>query len=242
MNIIIPMAGRGERFRKAGWTVPKPLISVKGIPMYARAASSLPLDLADRLIFVCLEEHLASGALSADIETRFGKKNTVIVALRGVTEGQACSVLAAKAAINPEQPLMIHNADTSFRSNLRQLITRGPATDGIVTVFADQDPRWSFALVNVAGEITQIAEKQVISNWATAGMYYFSRAADFIYTAETMIAKNLRTNNEFYVGPVYNMLIERGSKITADIAEEVTCMGTPEQLQACLSCGTIHQG
>ena len=72
MNIVMPMAGRGHRFVEAGIDVPKPLIDVRGRPMYAWATDGLPLDEANRLIFICLAEHLAGRALEADILTRYG--------------------------------------------------------------------------------------------------------------------------------------------------------------------------
>ena len=44
MNIVMPMAGRGHRFVEVGIDVPKPLIDVRGRPMYAWATDGLPLD------------------------------------------------------------------------------------------------------------------------------------------------------------------------------------------------------
>lgn len=231
MNIVIPMAGLGKRFVDAGFTVPKPLIGVDGVPMYARAAQSLPLELATQLIFVCLTDQLENG-LRADINNRFRKFRPIIVTVNSVTRGQADTVLRARYIIAGETPLIIHNADTTFRSPLAQTLTTLPRNvAGVVTVFKETDTRWSFARLDDTGSIVEVAEKTPISNWATAGMYYFRRGSDFIRLADKTIESDSRTDGEFYVGPIYNLLIAEGQRILPDYANEVGCMGTPEDLQ-----------
>ena len=81
-----------------------------------------------------------------------------------------------------------------------------------MTMKAD-DPKWSFVGLNGQRLVTRVVEKEVISNEATVGIYNFRRGSDFVRAAEQMIARNLRVNNEFYVAPVYNELIEEGARI-----------------------------
>ena len=145
MNIVVPMAGRGERFRAAGVEVPKPLIDVRGWLMYAWAVDSLPLALARRLIFLCLEEHLQNRALAADIEARYGACRPEIVPVPEVTAGQAATVLLVREAIDGDEPLVIYNADTGFRSPLAARLTALPSeVDGVIGVFRAAGERWSF--------------------------------------------------------------------------------------------------
>lgn len=231
MNIVMPMAGRGSRFAEVGYDVPKPLIDVRGRPMYAWAMDSLPLALATRVIFICLAEHLETRALAEDIRSRYAALDPIIISLDHVTDGQACTVLVAREHIANDLPLIIYNADTYCRNGLEQRLRALPLdVDGIVGVFQAPGDKWSFARVNEGGRVTETAEKRRISQWATTGLYHFARGDDFVRHAEAMIAADERERGEFYVAPVYNRLIAAGANIRIDVADEVWVLGTPEDL------------
>ncbi len=231
MNIVMPMAGRGSRFAQAGITTPKPLILVRGKPMYAWATEGLPLSLARRLIFICLREHLADRALQTDIQARYAQYDPVIIALDEVTQGQACTVLMARALINNDEPLLIFNADTYCPTTLAAALnTWGPQVAGALDVFRASGDKWSFARVDQQDRVLETAEKRRISDWATTGLYYFRKGADFVRHAEAMIAEGQRANNEFYVAPLYNRLIASGADIRANRVDAVWVLGTPEDL------------
>ncbi|MGD9722096.1 MAG: glycosyltransferase family 2 protein [Pirellulales bacterium] len=231
MNIVIPMAGRGSRFAEAGYDTPKPLIDVRGKPMYAWATDGLPLTLARRLIFICLAEHIADRALERDILTRYGQYDPLIIALDEVTAGQACTVLMARHAINNDEPLLIFNADTYCPTTLGDALARyATPPDGVLDVFRAAGDRWSFARTDAEGRVLETAEKRRISDWASTGLYYFRRGSDFVRHAEAMIDENQRSNNEFYVAPLYNRLIAAGGDVRANPVDEVWILGTPEEL------------
>ncbi|MEO7363252.1 MAG: glycosyltransferase family 2 protein [Gemmatimonadaceae bacterium] len=231
MNIVMPMAGRGSRFADVGVKVPKPLIDVRGRPMYAWAMDSLPLTLASRVIFICLAEHLVDGALEQDIRTRYAHLDPVIVALNRVTEGQACTVLMARDLIDNALPLIIYNADTYCETTLECTLPALPATvRGILSVFRADGDKWSFARTDANGRVVETAEKRRISEWATTGLYYFAEGREFVTHAEAMIAADERQNGEFYVAPVYNRLIAAGGDVRIDVARDVWVLGTPEDL------------
>ena len=231
MNIVMPMAGRGSRFAQIGIVTPKPLIKVRGKPMYAWATEGLPLSLARRLIFICLREHLDDLALEQDIHTRYAQYDPAIIALDEVTQGQACTVLKARELINQDEALLIFNADTYCPTTLAQaFISYGPQVDGVLDVFRAPGDKWSFARIDEQNRVLETAEKQRISDWATTGLYYFRRGSDFVRHAEAMIADNERSNNEFYVAPVYNRMIAAGADIRANKIENVWVLGTPEDL------------
>jgi dTDP-glucose pyrophosphorylase len=231
MNIVIPMAGRGSRFVQAGIDVPKPLIDVRGKPMYAWAVDSLPLSLARKVIFICLDAHLQERDLEAEIRTRYAHLNPVILSLNQVTEGQACTVLKARDHIDNDLPLLIYNADTYFYSGLTQTLSEPDShIDGLIGVFQAPGDKWSFARLDETGRVLETAEKRRISEWATTGLYYFSQGKEFVRQADEMIAANDRVNNEFYVAPIYNRMIVAGADVRADKAREVWVLGTPEDL------------
>ncbi len=232
----MPMAGRGSRFAEAGYALPKPLIDVRGKPMYAWAMDSLPLALAQRVIFLCLAEHLRDRALEADIRTRYAALDPVIIALDKVTEGQACTVLEARAWIDGDAPLVIYNADTYCRTQLvTQLPALGSEVAGMLSVFEAPGAQWSFARTDTgeaAGRVVETAEKRRISPWATTGLYHFTHGREFVNHADAMIAANERERGEFYVAPVYNRLIAAGGDVRLAVADEVWVLGTPEDLAA----------
>jgi dTDP-glucose pyrophosphorylase len=231
MNIVMPMAGRGSRFAQLGITTPKPLIDVRGKPMYAWATEGLPLSLARRLIFICLAEHLAAGNLEQDIKARYASYHPAIVALDRVTEGQACTVLMARELVDNDDPLLIFNADTYCPTTLEcYLEACGPSVDGVLDVFRAAGDKWSFARVDERGRVLETAEKRRISQWASTGLYYFRRGKDFVRHAGAMIADDERSNGEFYVAPVYNRMIAAGADIRANFVDRVWVLGTPEDL------------
>ena len=232
MNIVMPMAGRGRRFAEMGIDVPKPLIDVRGRPMYAWATESLPLELASRLIFICLQEHLLDRELADDIRSRYEQLRPLIIPLDEVTEGQACTVLKAAAWIDNDEPLLIYNADTYCRTALsKRLLDLPPQVSGLIGVFHAPGDKWSFARADARGRVLEVTEKRRISDWASTGLYYFRRGRDFVEHARRMIADNERSGGEFYVAPVYNRLIAAGAEILIDPAEVVWVLGTPEDLR-----------
>ena len=228
LNIVLPMAGRGQRFVDAGYDKPKPLIAVRDRPMYAWATESLPLERAARLVFVCLAEHTVE--LAADIALRYGEHEPIVHPLAEVTAGQLATVLAARDHLEPNLPLVIYNADTVCRGALAET-DEGPSVDGRIGVFRAEGSHWSFARTDATGRVVETAEKRRISEWATTGLYYFGKTSTFLSYADEMIAADDRTRGEFFVAPLYNRMIAAGCDIRIDLAEEVWPLGTPAELQ-----------
>jgi hypothetical protein len=102
--------------------------------------------------------------------------------------------------------------------------------DGGIVTFEATHPKWSYALVGDDGFVSEVAEKKVISNEATVGIYYWKRGSDYVKYAEDMIAKDIRVNNEFYVCPVFNQAIEDDKKIKVKRINRMWGIGTPEDL------------
>lgn len=235
MNIVMPMAGKGSRFVEAGFSVPKPLIDVRGKPMYAWATDGLPLTHVKRLIFICLRDHLQGFNLEEDIQTRYEAFQPVVIALDEVTQGQACTVLKAREWIENADPLAIFNADTYCKTTFVDALERWePSVDGVLDVFQAEGEKWSFARISENDRVVETAEKRRISPWATTGLYYFRRGLDFVNHADAMIARNARVNNEFYVAPVYNAMIASGAEVRANKVSHVWGLGTPEDLASFL--------
>ncbi|HEX4265703.1 MAG TPA: glycosyltransferase family 2 protein [Verrucomicrobiae bacterium] len=231
LNIVMPMAGLGSRFREAGFKVPKPLIDVRGRPMYAWATESLPLKDSSRLIFILLASQPEFADLKRDIETRYAAHRPVVLSVPELTAGQAITVLRAKDLIDNDEPLLIHNADTAFDAEPDWVkIASAENLDGALLVFPSQEKRWSFSRANASGFVEEVREKEVISPWATTGTYWFRRGKDFVRTAETRFQTGKREASEFYVGPLYNDLVASGAKVKNFPIRKLYCFGTPEDL------------
>jgi dTDP-glucose pyrophosphorylase len=97
-------------------------------------------------------------------------------------------------------------------------------------VFRAAGDQWSFARMDEQGRVLETAEKRRISEWATTGLYYFRHGCDFVRHSDAMIAADERSNNEFYVAPVYNRMIAAGADIRANKIDKVWVLGTPEDL------------
>lgn len=230
MNIVIPMAGRGSRLAGHQGDLPKPLLQVAGQPMIAWALRSLADVMPARTIFVALAEHDRKYGVSDLLRTLSGSMVEVVL-LPDTTEGQLCSVLAARDLIDSTEDLLVASADTYIQPHLRKAIAdRDPDCAGIISVAHLPGDRWSFARTDETGRVIEVAEKRRISDFASTGLYYFARGHQFVTLADDIIARGERTRGEYYVIPVYQKMIERGLHIDVAVAQDVWDMGTPEAL------------
>ncbi|MGY5146749.1 MAG: glycosyltransferase family 2 protein [Candidatus Nitrosopumilus sp. bin_7KS] len=228
MQIVIPMAGRGKRFAEQGFSKPKPLIEINGKPMIQLVVENLCIDA--QYTFVCQREH--DQKYSVEDFLHYIKPNCNIIHLDEITDGPASTVLSAKKFINNDDELIIANSDQFVEWNSNNFVSylRDKNADGGILTFEAYDSKWSFAKVNELGFVTEVAEKKPISNVATVGIYYYKKGKFFVEAAEQMIRKNILINNEFYVAPVYNEMIENGKKICTYNVKKMYGLGTPEDL------------
>ena len=228
LNILIPMAGAGSRFQEKGYNLPKPLIDVKGKPMIQHVVENIGLD--GKYIFIVQKEHYEKYSLKYIL--KLIKPDCEIIITDGLTEGAACTTLLAKDLINNDNPLLIANSDQWVdwsSSHFYDYVNRR-GCDGAILSFLSESPKHSYSKVE-DGYITEVAEKKVISNQATVGIYYWKKGSEYVECANSMIEKDIRHNNEFYVCPVYNQLIEKGGMVLPYAIPQMLGMGTPEELE-----------
>jgi len=130
-----------------------------------------------------------------------------------ITEGATASVLIAKGLIDNDTPLLTVNCDQYLEWCPKEFMRVVKGYDGGVLTYTMTRPDGSFCVLDEEGYVIKVAEKEVISNIGTIGIYYFGKGKDFVKYAEQMIEKNIRVNNEFYILPVYNEMIADGKKI-----------------------------
>ena len=257
MKIIIPMAGLGSRFQKAADTneeykKPKPFINVRGIPMVRWATGSLPF-LSDKnsnplthsdLIFIIREEHNNEHNLETKLKELYSKDIHVIIQNTPAI-GATDTVLRAKHLLNEEEEIIITDSDHFFDGAIlaERIKNKHENTAGIIPVFVppqDGIPRWSYSLVTPGTTFTErVAEKDrtlmEAGAYANIGAYYFTKAKYFIELAEEVIAKNQTFSEpgkgEYYIAPLYQLLLDRGHKVEAAVLPEVWGLGTPQDLE-----------
>jgi len=234
INIVIPMAGEGSRFKKAGYIKPKPFIDVLGKPMIVRVLENLKFEDAN-YILIARKEHLEKEKdLVENIKNNF---NVTFIPITNLTEGTACSVLYARKYINNDTPLLIANSDQIVNIRLEELINdcKNRNLDGSILTFIDKykDPKWSFAKLGQDLLVKEVREKVLISQYATVGIYYYSKGRFFVDASLDMIINNDRVNNEFYTCPAYNYMIKDNLKVGIFNIEfeQMNGIGTPKDLE-----------
>lgn len=228
MNVLIPMAGSGSRFASAGYTFPKPLIEVNGKPMIQVVVENLNIEA--NYIFIVQKEHYDKYNLQYLLNLI--APNCTVVQVDGLTEGAACTTLLAKKFIDNDEPLLMANSDqfVEWNSNECLYAFNVEEIDGGIVTFEATHPKWSYAKIGEDGFISEVAEKKQISSDATVGIYFWKKGSDYVRYAEQMIEKDIRTNKEFYVCPVFNEAIQDGKKIRAKQIDRMWGIGTPEDL------------
>lgn len=239
LNIVIPMAGAGSRFAINGYKEPKPLIPINGIPMIQLVIQNLMPAGPHRFIFICQRLHVEEYGLHEKLSE--WAPSSVLVEIDSLTQGAACTVLAAKSLIDNDSPLMIANSDQYIDIDINNYlrILEDAKLDGLIMTMCANDPKWSFVGLNSEGYVSRVVEKKVISNEATVGIYNFRSGNAFVNAAEDMIANDERVNGEFYVAPTYNYLIKSGHKVgvhnIGSVGFGMHGLGTPADLQSYLA-------
>lgn len=231
MNIVIPMAGRGERFRKDGYDKPKPLIDFGGKTMIEYAIESLELEAN----FIFIVYKYSDNHLNEKLSTILNKYSKNIISIDYITEGPASSALLASDYINNDEPLLITNCDQIMSWNsidFKNFIYESNF-DGIVVTYDSSTQKNSYVKIDENGLAVKFAEKQVISNYSLNGIHYWKSGKYFVDSAKKMIQKDIRCNDEFYISLTYNQMIESGMKVGIyhiDSSQH-NAVGTPEDLK-----------
>jgi len=226
MNIVIPMAGLGSRFSDAGYTTPKPFIEIEGKPMILEAVNTLGFE--GNYIFIIRKDEYIKNKMKEIFP------DSQIIEVDYLTDGPASSVMLAKEFINNDEELIVANCDQIMWWDAETVIKqiRVMDYDGVVVTYHETTPKNSYARINRKGYVTKMAEKQVISNVSLNGIHYWKKGKYFVESTESMVEKNIRFNNEFYVSLTYNQMIEKGLKVGIyHIPNEFhNAVGTPDDL------------
>lgn len=235
-TIAITMAGRGQRFRDAGYDKPKYAIEVHGRTLFAWALASLDTWLQDapHVVFLCRAEDEATAFIARE-GAKLGITSSEVIELDRTTDGQATTALRAGPAIDdPGAPFLVYNIDTHVRPGAMR--AQDAEGDGWIPCFPGQGSGWSFAAVGPDGEVTDVREKQRVSPHATVGLYWFSSFARYaaVYTSHYGTAGGTNAAGERYIAPMYNSLIASGASVRIALlaSGDVVPLGTPAEVDA----------
>ena len=237
LHIVMPMAGEGSRFLKEGWTTPKPLIELNGLPLFKHAISSVTdKDIQMKYSFIVRQEHIDKYQIDKGIRSFLPEANlfSVVKTTRGAVE----TCLIAENAIADDDAVIVMDCDLEFRSKkfmeiIKQILNKPieEATGGALVSFESNEPRYSYAALGEDGFVARTAEKEVISNHALCGAYFFASGRRFKQIAHLLLAEPAFTKPEYYVSLLFNYLLKDGEKVWLAPMEEYYSYGTPEELK-----------
>jgi dTDP-glucose pyrophosphorylase len=236
LHVVLPMAGLGSRFSDAGFTTPKPLIPVDGMPMFLKALSSLEgWGLQTTHTFIVRRQHETEFQLATLIQRHLPTAQVVII--EEMTRGAVETCLRAEHLMKGgERGVLVMDCDLWFQSRpygelvRASLAGKEPMVGGLLT-FPSREPRYSYALCE--GErVVRTAEKKVISDSAIMGAYFFATERHFLDAAHQLMARNISAEmREYYLSLLYNILLEQGGTVKAARVERYASFGTPEELR-----------
>jgi dTDP-glucose pyrophosphorylase len=222
-NLLVPIAGLASRFIQSGYTSPKPLIMVRDKMMIDWAMSSLELE-DSNIIFAVRKDHIRTHSIDEILKQKWPGAKIVVV--DKITRGTLETCLLAEDYINNENGLWIYTPDVYIPGS--HSLTVDNELDGFIYTFKANNPAHSYARLDDNKYVVEVAEKDVISDNAICGLYYFRHGNMFVKYAKEMIDEDITTNGEFYVAPIYNLMIRDNLRIKPHKVEDIHVLGTPE--------------
>lgn len=247
MNILFPIAGRGQRFKSKNYETPKPLVVVGGKTLLEHAISTL--GLVGNYIFISLRyEDSSLNTQIEDIIFKF-QPNSKIILLDEPTRGMAETCLCAEEWIDNDEELIVTNVDQhlNWEADHFQQFLKEQTPDACVSTYDHEDievgkpSKYAFVKLNEQKNAVEFQEKFAISEHAMNGIYYWKHGRDFVSSSKQMISDNVTVNGEYYVSPSYNYMIREGKIIKAYKMNknQFYSFGSPEEISNSLKYLTI---
>lgn len=232
----MPMAGEGSRFTKEGWTTPKPLINLQGMMLFERAIKCFErLNAPIKYSFIVRDSHIEHNQIDQHIKA--SKSHANIFSVAQTTRGAVETALLAEPAIEQDDAIVIVDCDLEFESSafLQRIesILAQPASacsGGLLISFNANDPKYSYAEVDADFHVLRCAEKEVISQHALCGAYFFSSAPSFLSAGHELIESGNCEKPEFYISLLYNILLRKGEPVDLIKLDSYYSYGTPSEL------------
>ena len=231
IHLVMPMGGAGTRFFDNGYECPRPLLEIQRKPFFYWATRSIEKFVElESLTFVVLKEHIERFHIDVSIKEYFPNANIVI--LERVLNGAVLTCMEGVKNLSDNIPVLFNDCDHIFKStSFNQFCKDGnySESDGALLSFVSDKPCYSYLKKNELGYVTRTVEKQVISDEAICGAYYFKDTKTFTDAAEEYLGKC--SYKEFFVSGVYNVLAENGGKIKGFLTDFHIPFGTPDEYE-----------
>lgn len=238
------MAGKGQRFKNVGMMTPKPLIDVLGTPMIKWATKSLSFfdEISpDNIIAIVRNEDVQFHRIGEKLDALFPG---IRILIDENPQGAVTTTLVARDYIDSNEPILIMDCDIYFKSKRYEAVIENyRGIDGAIPVFDTEEEKWSFSTFGRDYVIKEIIEKkkvirQNLSTLANVGFYFFSNGSEFIYHANEILAKGTKMHGEYYISLVIAEMVRSGKTIVAALCDDISNMGTPEDLKKYISSHT----
>ena len=239
LTLLVPMAGKGQRFRDAGYKEPKPFIDVMGKPMIRRVLENVIGERVDHTLLLLQHEHIDLAEKTLRSWLGFSSRP-----IYGTTEGAACTVLLSEPNIYSGDELLIVNSDqiVSWAPDHFIDFVRKEKADGAIVTAHGSGIQYSYAAVEHGGAVTATAEKDPISNHICAGYFYFRTASLCFDAIKSMMRNTSPIRNEWYLAPCFNEMIIEGKKVIYYPVPKLYSMGTPADLTKTIDSGVFGKG
>ncbi len=239
-TLIMPMAGKGDRFSREGYKISKPLLDVNNEPMFIKAMKSLPECSTN--INICLMEHYSYFDIYKLLQSKFPKVFHTVMPIIKTTRGQACTVeLAFDTLIDITKPIMISSCDNGAVYNNQKYndLVNDQTVDVIVWSFRNNptsklNPNmYSWLTVDSEEKITNVStkkfnQKDTLTSHAIIGTFFFRKAEFFLDGLKENYYNRITTNGEYYIDDVINQCIKAGLNVKVFEVDHYICWGTPD--------------
>lgn len=240
MQIVIPMSGFGERFRRAGYVVPKPLIEIDSKPIIAHVIDMFPGE--NNFIFICNQEHLKEPAYRMEAILKEYCPSGRIIGIPPHKLGPINAVRQIEHLLDPKQPVVVNYCDFTCYwdwSHFKRYVKEAGCA-GAIPAYRGFHPH-SLGNTNYAyirethGWIQDIKEKQPYTNnrmeeYASSGTYYFASAQIMSQAFRAAMEQDLNVGGEYYVSLAYKPLLASKQPIVVYPLQHFMQWGTPEDV------------
>ena len=240
MQIVVPMSGFGERFRRAGYTVPKPLIEIDGKPIVGHVIEMFPGE--TDFIFICNQEHLNEPTYRMEVILKDYCPSGRIVGIPPHKLGPINAVRQVEHLLHPTEPVVVNYCDFTCCWDWHHFkrYVKEAACEGAIPAYKDFHPH-SLGSTNYAymresdGWVQDIQEKQPYTNnrmeeYASSGTYYFASTQIMSEAFRTVMEQDLNVGGEYYVSLAYKPLLENKKPVAVYPLQHFMQWGTPEDV------------
>lgn len=240
MQIIIPMSGFGERFRRVGYTVPKPLIEIEGKPIVAHVIDMFPGE--QDFIFICNQDHLDNSDYTMESILRQYCPTGRIVGIPPHKLGPIHAVRQVEHLIDPDRPVIVNYCDFTCYWDWRHFkeFVAKVACTGVIPAYKGFHPHTlgstNYAYMREAsGWVQDIQEKQPYTNnrmeeFASSGTYYFASGKIMSEAFRMTMDRELNVGGEYYVSLAYKSILAADHRVAVYPLQHFMQWGTPNDV------------